>query len=78
MLLKTGVDTAEAVKCPRKTHEGATEWTHARTREVRSIPGEEQEMRVDACTTNVTCNVGRCMCTLIGPVMCSEEGARQG
>ena len=39
----------------------ATEWTHARTQEVRSIPGEEQEMRVDVCTTNVRCNVaGAC------------------
>ena len=43
------------------THERATEWTHARTQEVGSIPGEEPEMRVDACTTNVRCNVaGAC------------------
>ena len=31
----------------------AAEWTHARTRKVGSIPGEEQEMRVDVYTTNV-------------------------
>ena len=44
---------AEAVKCPYETHERAAEWTHARTQKVWSIPGEEQEMRVDVCTTNV-------------------------
>ena len=44
-----------------KTHERATEWTYARTQKVGSIPGEEQEMRVDVCTTNVRCNVaGAC------------------
>ena len=44
-----------------KTHERATEWTHARTQKVGLIPGEEQEMRVDVCTTNVRCNVaGAC------------------
>ena len=36
-----------------ETHERAAEWTHARTQKVGSIPGEEQEMRVDVCTTNV-------------------------
>ena len=46
MSLRDRVDIAEAVKCPHKTHERGTEWTHARTREVGSIPGEEQE---DAC-----------------------------
>ena len=44
-----------------KAHERATEWTHARTPEVRSIPGEKQEMRVDVFTTNVACIVaGAC------------------
>ena len=55
------IDVAEAVKCPHETNERATEWTHARTQEVGSIPGEEQEMRVDVCTTNVRSNVaGAC------------------
>ena len=46
---------------PHDTHEGATEWTHARTQKIRTILGEEQEMRVDVCTTNVRCNVaGAC------------------
>ena len=46
---------------PHKTHERAAEWTHARTQKVGSILGEEQEMRVDGCTTNVRCNVaGAC------------------
>ena len=49
------VDIAEAVS--QKTHERATECTHARTQEVGSIPGEKQKMRVDACTTNVGSNV---------------------
>ena len=40
-----------------ETHERATEWTHARTQKVGSIPGEKQEMCVDVCTTNVRCNV---------------------
>ena len=30
-----------------KTHERATEWTHARTQVVMSTLVEEQEMRVD-------------------------------
>ena len=51
------VDIAEAVKCLTR----ATEWTHARTQKVGSTPGEEQEMRVDICTTDVRCNVaGAC------------------
>ena len=55
------VDIAEAVKMPHETHERAAEWTHARTQQMRTIPGEEQEMRVDVCTTNVRCNVaGAC------------------
>ena len=44
------VDIAEAVKCLTRHMK---EWTRARTQEVRSIPGEEQELRVDVCTTNV-------------------------
>ena len=44
-----------------KTHKSATEWTHTRTQKVGSILGEEQEMRVDVCTTTVRCNVaGAC------------------
>ena len=46
-------DIAEAVKCLTRHMKEAAEWTHARTQKVGSIPGEEQEMRVDVCTTNV-------------------------
>ena len=54
------VDIAEAVKCLTR-HMKEAEWTHAGTPEVGSIPGEEQEMRVGVCTTNVGCNVaGAC------------------
>ena len=54
------VDIAGAVKY-HETHERAAEWTHARTKEIRTIPGEEEEMRVDVCTTNVISNVaGAC------------------
>ena len=71
------VDIAEAVKCLTR-HERAAEWTHARTQKVWSIPGEEQEMRVDVCTTKRQMQRCRCMWTLTGPVICSEERARQG
>ena len=45
------IDIAEAVKC--LTRQRAAEWTHARTQKVGSIPGEEEDMCVDVCTTNV-------------------------
>ena len=46
---------------PHETHERAAEWTRVRTQKVGSIPVEEQEMRADAWTTNVRCNVaGAC------------------
>ena len=44
---------AEAGEVSHKTHEGV-------------ILGEEQEMRVDVCTTNVRCQSCRCMWALIG------------
>ena len=55
------IDITEAVKCLTR-HMKEPQWTHARrTQEVRSIPGEQQEMRVDVCTTNVGCKVaGAC------------------
>ena len=46
------IDIAEAVKCLTR-HMKKPRRTHARTQKVGSIPGEEQEMRVDVCTTNV-------------------------
>ena len=47
------VDIAEAVKCLTRHMKEPRKWTHARTQKVVSIPGEEQEMRVDVWTTNV-------------------------
>ena len=55
------VEIAEAVKCLTRHMKEPREWTHARTQKIRKILGEEQEMRVDVCTTNVRCNVaGAC------------------
>ena len=62
---------------PYETHERAAELTHARTQKVGSIPGEEQEMRVDVCTTQRQMQRCRCMWALIGPVICLEERAQQ-
>ena len=54
------VDIAEAVKCLTR-HMKSHGVRNARTQEVRSIHGEEEEMRVDVCTTNVRFNVaGAC------------------
>ena len=55
------VDIAEAVKCLARHMKEPRKWTHARTQKITTIPGEEQEMRVDVCTTNIRCNVaGAC------------------
>ena len=43
------VEITEAVK-GLTTLERPAEWTYARTQKVGSIPGEEQEIRVDKCT----------------------------
>ena len=37
-LYQDRIDIAEAVKCLTRTHERATEWTHARTQKVGSMP----------------------------------------
>ena len=50
------VDTAQSSENASQ-NDGATECAHARTQEVRSIPAEEQKMRVDENTTNGKCNV---------------------
>ena len=56
------VDIVEAVKClTRHMKEPRIGHIHARIQEVRSIPGEEQEMRGDVRTTNVRSKVaGAC------------------
>ena len=50
------VDIAEAVKCLTR-HMKEPRSGHMSELEVGSIPNEEQEMRVDVCTTNVRSNV---------------------
>ena len=72
------VDTAEAVKCltrhmkePRSAH-------MQQLKRLGRYLVKKQEMRVDVCTTDVRSNVCRCMWTLLGLVICSEERARQG
>ena len=60
MLLET-VDIAEAVKCLTRHMKEPRRGDVQELKEVGSILGEEQEMRVDVCTTNVRCNVaGAC------------------
>ena len=54
------VDIAEAVKCLTR-HMKEPRSRHMQTQKIRTISGEEQEMRVDVCTTIVRCNVaGAC------------------
>ena len=47
------VDIAEAVKCLTGHMKEPRSGQMQELKEVGSIPGEEQEMRVDVCTTNV-------------------------
>ena len=47
------VDIAEAVKCLTRHMKEPRSGHMQRTQKVGSVPGEEQEMRVDVCTTNV-------------------------
>ena len=56
------VDIAEAVKClTRHVKEPRSGHMQELTQKIRSILGEEEEMRVDVCTTNVRCHVaGAC------------------
>ena len=55
------VDIAEAVKCLTRHMKEPRSGHMQELKRLGSIPGEEQEMRVDVCTTNVRCNVaGAC------------------
>ena len=54
-------DIAEAVKCLTRHMKEPLSGHMQELNKVGSIPGEEQEMRVDVRTTNVRCNVaGAC------------------
>ena len=55
------VDIAEAVKCLTRHMKEPRSGHMQELKRLESIPGEEQEMRVDVCTTNVGCSVaGAC------------------
>ena len=55
------VDIAEAVKCLTRHMKEPRSGHMQEIKKVRTIPVEEQEMRVDVCTTNFRCNVaGAC------------------
>ena len=55
------VDIVEAVKCLTRHMKEPRSGPMSELKKVGSIPREEQEMRVDVCTTNVRCNVaGAC------------------
>ena len=71
------VEIAAAVKCLTRHMMEPREWTHARTRKVGSIPGEEQEVRVDVLHDKRQVKRCRCMWPLIGLEICFGERARQ-
>ena len=71
------VDIAEAVKCLTRHMKEPRSGHMQELKKVGSIPAEEQEMRVDVCTTKRRMERCRCMRTLIGLEICLEERARQ-